>query len=166
MARLVSENWCNALGFIGLGDDQPIIEEQIEKVSEAGNQSYGAPDTMSTRSETTQKDRSLIMNPHPKVNPKIENSLSSLWALTLTFFKIWMSRLDKPAGTSLWSDKPLSANRGYEPQGIRAYYPSLLFPIFIHKGLVNRVWRCVAGDVLVEESCAGLCYEHGGHGCC
>ena len=52
------------------------------------------------------KDRSLIMNPHPKANPKIENSLSSLWALILTFCKIWMSRLDKPPGISLWNSKP------------------------------------------------------------
>jgi len=109
MARLVSESWCNVLGFICLGDDQPVIEEEIEKVSEDWKQRYGAPDTVSIRGETTQKDRSLIMNPHPKVNPKIENSASSLWALTLTFFKIWMSRLDKPAGISLWSDKlPIS----------------------------------------------------------
>ena len=101
MARLVGESGCNALSFISLGDDQPVIEEEIEKVSEDGNQSYGAPDIVNARGGTRQKDRSLMMNPHPKVNPKIENCISSLWALTLTFFKICMSRLDKPAGMSL-----------------------------------------------------------------
>lgn len=104
------------------------------------------------------------MNPHPNVNPKIENCLSSLWALTLTSCKIWMSRLDKPAGTSLWSSKPLFSQRRMQKQEVRPYFPRILFPIFIHIGLIDWIWRCVTRDVLVEEPSAGLCYDHRGHG--
>lgn len=103
----------NALGFLSLGDDQPVIEEQIEKVSKDGNQSYDTPEAVSTRDGTIPKDRPLIMSPHPKVNPRIENCLSSLWALILTFCKIRMSRLDRPAGMSLWNNKPPLSQREY-----------------------------------------------------
>ena len=39
----------NVLGFVCLGDDQPVIEEQIEKVPKDGDQGYGAPDAVNTR---------------------------------------------------------------------------------------------------------------------
>jgi hypothetical protein len=40
MDRLVGESGWNVLGFLGLGDYQPVIEKQIEKVSKDGNQGY------------------------------------------------------------------------------------------------------------------------------
>ena len=109
MSRLAGESGCDVLGFLCLSDDQPVVEEQIEKIPKTGNQGCDATSAVNTKGESMLKDRSLIMKPHPKENPKIDHWLSSLWALALTFCRIWMSRLDKPAGMSLWRN-PYSAD--------------------------------------------------------
>lgn len=40
---------CDVLEFLSFGDDQPVVEEQIEKVSKYRYQSYGAPNVVSGR---------------------------------------------------------------------------------------------------------------------
>ena len=48
---------------------------------------------------------------------------------------------------------------------IHSYHSCLLFPLFIHVGVIDRIWRRVTGDVFVEEPRTGLCQNHRGHRC-